>query len=758
MVGVSSNLEPAHIDRVAREVVMERALIGGALIEPDSVVRATLANGLTVLVRRDASAPVVAIVTFVSAGYFDETDDVVGIAHVLEHMYFKGTTTRGVGEIAKQTKAAGGYLNAATIYDHTSYYTVLPASSVGSGLEIQADAYANSLVDAEELRRELEVIIQEAKRKADNPGAVATESLYELLHDSHRIRRWRIGREPGLRALTRAALVGFYRTFYHPSNTVLSIVGDVDPDAVLKQVEQCYGALPSGVPVRTPGAQEAGAHGFRYREWGGDIGQVQLALGWRTPGTLHPDTPALDLLADVLGTGRASRLYRGVRERALASSISAYNYTPTELGVFVIHAEAKADATVDAARAVWDQVHRVRDGAVGALEVERAKRIFEARWVRHLEDMEGQAMYLAQWQALGDWRLGDQYLERYLGTTADDASRAARSWLDPDETATIVYRPEGIPPICADAAAWRGQLDGGHVAPLEPAAPNVAAAPITPRPRPTFEREESGVRVYRTANGIPVLVRPKAGAHLIHVGAFANGGARDEAPETAGRTALMVRTAVKGTARRSTTQIAEDSELLGGSVRAATGSETFGWSISVPAVRAAAAIELLSDVVQHPVFGADATATERSAARAEVIALRDDMHRYPAQLAVATAFDGHPYGVPVGGTAESLAETDEEDLRRWYQARVRRAPMAIVVVGGGDPEELARLASQAFGELEFTAQEAIAPPVWPVGVLTSAEVRERAQTALALLFPGPSRVDPDRFAAGMIAGVASGLG
>jgi predicted Zn-dependent peptidase len=133
-------------------------------LDPATVRRTTLPNGLRVLVRRDDSAPVVAIVTYVSAGYFDETDDVVGIAHVLEHMYFKGTPTRGVGEIARQTKAVGGYLNAATIYDHTSYYTVLPSSSFVAGLDVQFDAYANSLIDQAELARELEVIIQSARR------------------------------------------------------------------------------------------------------------------------------------------------------------------------------------------------------------------------------------------------------------------------------------------------------------------------------------------------------------------------------------------------------------------------------------------------------------------------------------------------------------------------------------------------------------------------------------------------------------------
>ena len=125
------------------------------LILSESVRRYQLANGLTVLVRRDTSAAVVAIVTYVSAGYFDETDDVIGIAHVLEHMYFKGTPSRGVGEIAKQTKALGGYLNAATIYDHTSYYTVLPSSSFAAGLDVQFDAYANSLIDSDELACQL---------------------------------------------------------------------------------------------------------------------------------------------------------------------------------------------------------------------------------------------------------------------------------------------------------------------------------------------------------------------------------------------------------------------------------------------------------------------------------------------------------------------------------------------------------------------------------------------------------------------------
>src|SRR3954468_12250293 len=218
-------------------------------MDPSSVHRSVLPNGLTVLIQEDHSAPVVAIVTYVKVGYFDETDEQSGLAHALEHMFFKGTQRRGVGDIAKETKASGGYLNAHTIYDNTTYYTVLPSSGFAKGLDIQADAYANSVIAADELAKEMEVIIQEAKRKSDNPSAVATETLYELLYDAHRMRRWRIGREPGLRAFTREKMLAFYTNFYRPSHTILVIAGDIDPADALRRVTELYGALSSARPV-----------------------------------------------------------------------------------------------------------------------------------------------------------------------------------------------------------------------------------------------------------------------------------------------------------------------------------------------------------------------------------------------------------------------------------------------------------------------------------------------------------------------------
>ncbi|HJQ22193.1 MAG TPA: pitrilysin family protein [Gemmatimonadaceae bacterium] len=728
------------------------------VLNPHSVQRTTLPNGMRLLVRRDTTAPVAAIVTYVNAGYFDETDDVVGIAHVLEHMYFKGTPTRGVGEIARQTKAAGGYLNAATIYDHTLYYAVVPSSGFVQALEIQADAYRHSLIDADELARELEVIIQEAKRKADSPGAVALETTYELLHDRHRMRRWRIGREEGLRRLRRDDVLRFYRNFYRPSTTTLVIVGDVEPGDAVRHVERLYGDIAPAEPERTPGETERGDPGFRYRELTGDIAQTQLVLAWRTPGTLHPDSPALDMLATVLGSGRASRLYRATRERKLVSSISAFNYTPRDIGVFAIHAEAPPDRAAAALDATWDQVRRVRDAGIGSLELERARRIVESRWVRRLEDMEGQANYLAEWESLGNWELGERYFERMVTASPADIRGVAERYLREADVATLVYRPSSAETFAPSGEVLRQRLAAATPAPLDDAPAVMHPAPAAGRGVPPRERVEPGVHIYRLQSGVPVLVKTRPDSPLTYAGVFALGGMSAERQEIAGRTLLMSRTALKGTERRTAVQIAEDGEMLGGSVSASVGSDTLGWTVSVPSPHTAAAVELLADVAQRPTFLADALETERAIALSELATLRDDMYRYPMRLAMQTAFNGHPYGVPALGSEASLRAASREDLVQWHRQQFLEGSTVLAIVGPGDPDELAAIVARHFDALHFSNAAPLAAPSWPTGVIEAAERRDKAQSALVLAWPGPSRSDPARFDLAMLSGVASGLG
>lgn len=732
-----------------------------AEVFPDgSVVRETLPNGLRVIVRRKAGCGVVTIVTYVGAGYFDEPDEISGIAHVLEHMYFKGTPTRGVSEIARATKASGGMLNAATIYDHTHYYTVLPATGFEAGLAIQADAYANSLIDSGELARELEVIIEEAKRKADTPTAVATETLFELLYDAHRIRRWRMGREAGLRTLTREKVWAFYKNFYRPRNTVLAIVGDVDPAAAIAAAGRSYGMVPDEPVVRTPGPLEPTAHadGLRYRELSGDVQQSEILLGWRTPRLAHADTPVLDVVAVVLSGGRASRLYRAVRDRRLASSIQAWNYTPTELGIFAVHATARPERSTSALRAAWDQVERVCDGDVKDAEIERARRLISSQWLRRLDTAEGQANHLAAWELAGGWENGSTYLDQMLGVGAKQVADVAKRWLAPECAALLVYRPFNAPPLASGPAEVLGLTGGDRPEPVDAVTMPAPVAVVKGGARAwKLERRHGEITVYRTATGVPILFQRVPGS-IAHLGWFVSGGALGEYETSAGMTSLMTRVALRGTERRSAKEVAEDVEFAGGALSASAGADAFQWTISVPVARLDDAAELLGEVVQRPAFRDDAVESERAVALAEIAAIRDDMYRWPLRLATEAAWGKHAYGRSVVGSEASVGRMNAAGLRGWHEANAIAAPGVLVCVADADPDDAVAAVARRFGDLTERPSEGALTPVWPAKVIEQAESRDKAQSALVMLFPGPLRRDERRFAAAMLSGVASGLG
>lgn len=723
----------------------------------EETIREVLPNGLVLLVRQDRSAPVVSIVTYVKTGYFDERDDQVGLAHVLEHMYFKGTATRRPGEIARETKTQGGYLNAHTIYDHTSYYTVLPSQSFEAGLDIQFDAYAHSALDAVELARELEVIVQEVKRKRDTPSAVALEALYELMHDRHRIRRWRMGREDALRAFDRNQLAAFYQNWYRPSNTILAVVGDVDPELVRRAVVVRHGALANHEPVRSPWPAEDSASGFRYRDWPGEIAEQQLVFGWRTPCLRDPDSAALEMAGVILGTGRASRLYRALREQQLASSVSAWNYTTGDLGVFVSHAQVPAERAAQACRTMWREIQAAREDGLREPEIQRARRILEARQLRRLESMDGQAQYLAAWEARGGLDLAAAYQDRLLSLSAADVQAALQAHLSPESVSVLSYRPEKSEPLAVDAASMHKLLDQAASAGSEvPATPARGVAAVSSRGE--ADDASFGARLFHTARGVPVIVVPRPGAPLVHMGVFVRGGAVLDAPEREGLARLTAHAMLKGSGLRSGAEIAEAAEGLGSSIAVSVGMESVGWIMSVPPDCVGEALDLLAAVVERPAFPVDGVETERAMAQAAVRRQRDDMYRWPLRLAMSAAFGEHAYARSTLGTEASLASLSRADVTTWHARNVLRSHAVIVVVGDLSASRTAELVARSFPVLECAEDRAVPAVQWPQSRRVNSELLQREQTALALVFPGPSRTDPDRHAIRVLCTIASGLG
>jgi zinc protease len=423
----------------------------------------------------------------------------------------------------------------------------------------------------------------------------------------------------------------------------------------------------------------------------------------------------------------------------------------------VVQAEVEPEKSAAAGAAIWDQLRQLREGPIDEHELTRVRRIFEARWVRRLETAEGRANHLSEWEALGDWRLGDDYFRRYMSATAADVQQVVNKFLAPERAAALIYRPEKAPVVARDADEMLRILSAGRGEPL-PSVPPVKVSASPPNARAVLEKEEAGVSVFRTSTGVPVLVRRKRGTPIANIGVYIVGGAVEEPPESAGLTLLTARAALKGTARRTASQIAEDAEMLGGSISASAGSDSFGWSFSVPQARFPDALELIGDVIQHPTIPDDAFETERTVALSNIAMLRDDMYRYPMRLASKLAFAGHPYGNPVMGTDESLRSLFAQQAREWHRTRVMESAVVVGVVSDMDVQLAADLVARYLSELAPRKAPEPAKPVWPTRAESAVESRDKAQTAIALMFPGPSRGSADRFAASMVGTVASGLG
>jgi zinc protease len=721
----------------------------------EGVRREVLPSGLTLLVQPDHSAPVVAVVTHVKAGFFDEPDRWIGISHVLEHMFFKGTSRRGVGAIARETKAAGGYLNASTGYDHTSYFTVLPATSLAAALDIQADALRNSAIDADELARELQVIIQEAKRKRDTPGAVAHETLHEVMFDRHRIRRWRIGHEADLARFTRQDLVSYYRSRYVPERVIVAITGALDPDRALDLARAAYGDWPRAPGAVDPSPEEPPLREVRARTLRGDVSQAELVLGWRTVPPLHEDAPALDLAAAVLASGRGSWLYRGLRESGIVTSVSAHNYTPTELGVFSIGADLAPHRLPSAIEGIAETVSRLTLLGPSSDELERARTLLKARWARRLEPMEGKAAALAAAEALDDVSLLDREYAALQAIEPAAVREAAARYLQPDNVSGVAYLPEDEGP---ELTARLLERTFAITALKEPPAMALTRRRV-PSPASASGRWEAEV-LHTALPGADLLVRRKPGVPLVTVGLYVP-RAEFEPAGRAGLGALTIRSSIRGAGDFDAAGLAFAFERLGGTLGTTAASDWLGLGTTVLAEHLGEAAALLRLVLSAPRLGEEEVGTERGLMVIEAEQVSDDMFRYPFQLAFAGAFGDAGYGLPVGGLRDTLASIGTADVRTWHSRALLEVRPVVLAVGDVDPERASATLAGVFGELPALANgRRFTPLGWAGGrdSSTRAVSREKAQAALAMIFPGPARRDPDRVAAEVWAAVASGLG
>ena len=403
-------------------------------------IRFSLPNGLKVVLQPGGAAKVVAFQAWVGVGSADEPPELAGIAHVFEHMLFKGTERRGVGQIAQEVEGAGGEINAWTSFDQTVYHLVMASRYFDTGLDILADAIQNSSFDAGELERELKVVIEEIKQGEDAPARMATQALFGNAFSKHPYRRPVSGTAESVRRITREQVAAFHRDNYRPDGAVISVVGDVTVDEIRRELMARLAGWSAPGHARPDIPMAPSSPPVEHRRITRALTQATVSLGRPAIRQDHPDYFPLVVANYILGGGSASRLYSRVREeRGLAYSVYSF-VSPARHGpAYFVGLQTRLDAVDEAVGLVKAEMARLGREPVTARELGLAKSYLIGSYPLRTDTSGKMAALLT---AIEENQLGLDWPDRFKAgvakVTAADVARVAAIYLDPAIFSSVV--------------------------------------------------------------------------------------------------------------------------------------------------------------------------------------------------------------------------------------------------------------------------------------------------------------------------------
>jgi zinc protease len=412
----------------------------------DTVVAATLDNGLRVLLLEDHRSPIVTVQMWYRVGSRNEQRGATGIAHFLEHLMFRGTAKYGPGVFARLVERNGGQDNAFTSQDVTSYYVNLAADRLDLVLDLESDRMHNLQLDPKIITSEREVVIEERRtRTEDDPGGALGEEVSALAFRAHPYGQPIIGWMLDIKRITPEEIRAFYKTYYVPNNAILVVAGDFKAAEVMTKVKAAFGPIPRGAAPSPVLAVEPPQNGERRVIVQKPAELPIVYIGYPVPHHTSADAPALEVLSVVLAGGRSSRLYRElVHERQLALEAGGdYSYFSIDPSLFWFWATPLPGQTAEKLeKELLGEMQRLTREPVSDVELTRAKNQIEAGFVFQDDSIHRRASLLARFELIGGYAKKDKYLDLIRAVTAADLQRVASAYFQDEKKNVGILLPK----------------------------------------------------------------------------------------------------------------------------------------------------------------------------------------------------------------------------------------------------------------------------------------------------------------------------
>jgi zinc protease len=686
------------------------------LLDPfwrESVDRVVLPNGLTLIMKRDASAALASVQVWVKTGSVHEGEHLgAGLSHYLEHMLFKGTERRAGRDISATVQGHGGYINAYTTFDRTVYYIDLPSEHTGVAIDLLADAVLHSTLPPDEVAKEKDVILREIAMTKDDPDNRLWETIFSVAFREHPYRQPIIGHRDVFSAVTRDDLNGYYRTRYVPNNLVVVVVGDIDVAMTRAQVEEHFGAAPRVrlAPVLVPDepAQLAPRSEHRFE----DVELTRAVLTWPIPGLTHADAPVLDLLAMVLGHGDSSVLWQEVREKSgLVHTIDASAWNPGTTGLFCLSYTCDAERREAAQAAVHRALARCATRGFTSGQLKKAVRQLVVGEINSRKTMSGQASRLGVAEVVvGDLDHSRTFFAHLSAASPIDVQRALKKYLVPERITAVSSNP-------------------------------VTAATVAPNLERT-ETSQADFSEVRLPNGARLLLQREPRLPNLHLRFLMQGGPLFEDTTKRGSTALLATLLTKDTRARSAAEVAQFIEEIGGSFYPFSGNNSLGLAAEVLPPDADRAIAVIAEAVLTPVFKSATFALERDAQIASLQLDDDDVVTLARKRHRERFFGPHPLALDPHGNQSGVKALTSTDLAALHRRLCVGSNVVLAVAGDFDPKKLGPKLEAFLAKIPRSKKPATewgqdsSSPL-PAAAGDFVEQQPREQAVVLQGFPGP---------------------
>lgn len=622
-----------------------------------------LNNGQTVIIQEVKNNPIVTIDTWIKTGSIDEDDSNNGVAHFLEHLFFKGTKNHAPGEFDKILETKGAITNAATSKDFTHYYITIPSKDFDLAMELHADMLQNPMIPRNEMEKERRVVLEEIGKDMNSPEKILMENLDAMMYTSHPYKRRVIGKKDIIETITREKVLEFYNAHYSPSNMVTLVIGDVDTNHALDKISQSFNcdAKKSEKNIYPKEAQLTEQK--RKTEYSADTQSGYMLIGFRAVPISNKESYALDVLATILGEGRSSVLNQSLKEKKrVAFSVSAGNMTYKDDGIFYIKANFEPEKIKSVETAIFEEIAKIQKDGVTDEQINLAKNIIERDTYYSRESVSNISNEIGYTTILtGDIKFYENYLANIKSVTKEEVKKAAEKYLGTNRSAISIVLPENAKNI--PVSIFRKKTEG-------------SAELIS---------QNSQTQEYKLSNGSTLLYTPNTSNDIIAISIFARGGKLVE--NISGVANIAALGMMKGTQNYSPIELSQFLEDNGIKISPAVSADTFSISILTTKEEYDKTLAILDEIINNANFDEIELGKIKADKLSQIKSNKDNAIQRALEKYRELIFPNSNYSISSNILEKNIPNITREDVINYYNNIFEPQNLVISINGNVDKEK-----------------------------------------------------------------------